>query len=82
MKVNAANFFKSAAKEPEQFYIIHYSSQSLYDADSEGHSPLTTPLICQTGPKTSAKIGCSCSMREKPCISGRSLASGIMGIRS
>ena len=43
---------------------------------------LTTPLICQTGPKTSAKIGCSCSMREKPCISGRSLASGIMGIRS
>ena len=43
---------------------------------------LTTPLIYQTGPKTSAKSGWSCSMREKHCISGRSLASGIMGIRS
>ena len=43
---------------------------------------LTTPLICQTGPKTSANSGCSCSMREKRCISGRSLASGIIGIRS
>ncbi len=43
---------------------------------------LTTPLICQTGPKTSANSGCSCSMREKRCISGRSLASGIVGIRS
>ena len=51
-------------------------------ASGVGMHPLTTPLICQTGPKTSAKIGCSCSMREKPCISGRSLASGIMGIRS
>ncbi len=43
---------------------------------------LTTPLICQTGPKTSANSGCSCSMREKRCISGRSLSSGIIGIRS
>ena len=40
------------------------------------------PLICQTGPKTSANSGCSCSMREKRCISGRSLVSGIVGIRS
>ena len=43
---------------------------------------LMTPLIYQTGPKTSAKSGWSCSMREKRCISGRSLPSGIMGIRS
>ena len=43
---------------------------------------LTTPLVYQTGPKTSAKSGCSCSMREKRSISGRSLASGIMGIKS
>ena len=43
---------------------------------------LMTPLIYQTGPKTSANSGCSCSMREKPCINGRSRASGIMGIRS
>ena len=43
---------------------------------------LMTPLICQTGPKTSANSGCSCSVREKRCISGRNLASGIVGIRS
>ena len=40
------------------------------------------PLICQIGPKTSANSGCSCSVREKRCISGRNLASGIVGIRS
>jgi hypothetical protein len=44
MKVNTANFFKSVAKEPDQFYIIHYSSLSLYDADSEGHSPRITSI--------------------------------------
>ena len=43
---------------------------------------LTTPLVYQTGPKTSAKSGWSCSMSEKRCISGRSRLSGIMGIRS
>jgi len=43
---------------------------------------LMTPLIYQIGPKTSANSGCSCSMWEKCCISGRSLASGIVGIRS
>jgi GxxExxY protein len=43
---------------------------------------LKTPLVYQTGPKTSAKSGCSCSMREKRSISGRSLPSGIMGIKS
>ena len=43
---------------------------------------LMTPRIFQIGPKTSAKSGCSCSMPEKRCISGRSLVSGIMGIRS
>jgi hypothetical protein len=44
MRVNAENFFKSVVKEPEQFYIIHYSSQSLYDDDSEGHSPRITSI--------------------------------------
>ena len=43
---------------------------------------LIIPLICQIGPKTSANSGCSCSVREKRCISGRNLASGIVGIRS
>ncbi|HET6238175.1 MAG TPA: hypothetical protein VFE41_24940 [Acetobacteraceae bacterium] len=44
MKVTVANFFKSVGKEPEQFYVIHYFSQSLYDADSEGHSPRITSI--------------------------------------
>ena len=44
MKVNPSNFFKSVAQEPDQFYVIHYSSQSLYDADSEGHSPRITSI--------------------------------------
>jgi hypothetical protein len=44
MKVTPTNFFKSVVKEPEQFYIIHYSSQSLYDVDSEGHSPRITSI--------------------------------------
>ena len=47
-----------------------------------GGAALMTPLICQTGPKTSANSGCSCRVREKRCISGRNLASGIVGIRS
>ena len=45
-------------------------------------SGLTTPLIYQIGPKTSAKSGWSCSICEKRCISGRSLVSGMVGIRS
>jgi hypothetical protein len=44
MKVTPINFFKGVVKEPEQFYIIHYSSQSLYDADSAGHSPRITSI--------------------------------------
>jgi GntR family transcriptional regulator/MocR family aminotransferase len=43
---------------------------------------LTTPLICQIGPKTSVNSGWSCSIWEKRCISGWSLVSGIAGIRS
>ncbi len=43
---------------------------------------LMTPLVYQIGPKTSAKSGWSCSMREKRCISGPSLVSGIVGISS
>jgi hypothetical protein len=47
-----------------------------------GGEVLMTPLKLQTGPKTSAKSGCCCSMREKRRTSGRSLVSGIVGIRS
>jgi hypothetical protein len=44
MKVTTSNFFRAVAKAPELFYIIHYSSQSLYDADSEGYSPRITSI--------------------------------------
>ena len=43
---------------------------------------LMNPLISHTGPKTSAKRGCCCSMREKRCISGPSQFSDMFGIRS
>ena len=54
------------------------------EVDYDAHSDLllTTPLIYQTAPKTSAKRGCSRSICEKRCISGCSLTSGIIGIRS
>ena len=40
------------------------------------------PSFYQTGPKTSANSGCSCSMREKRCISGPSHCSRMVGMRS
>jgi hypothetical protein len=43
---------------------------------------LKNPLIYQTGPKTSGKSGCSCSIWEKRCISGLSQASRMVGSRS
>src|SRR5277367_4673448 len=51
--------------------------------EGQGLGPLlTNPLIYQTGPKTSAKSGCCCSIWEKRCISGRSQSSRMVGIRS
>jgi hypothetical protein len=44
MKVNASNFFGNVVKAPERFFVIHYSSQSLYDADSQGLSPRITSI--------------------------------------
>jgi len=43
---------------------------------------IKNPLICQTGPKTSAKSGCSCSIWEKRWISGLSQSSRMVGRRS
>lgn len=43
----ASKFFKSAKKHPERFYIVHYSSQSLYDdgVDRDGLSPRITSIV-------------------------------------
>ena len=44
MSINdSASFLKSLKKHPENFYIIHYSCQSLYD-DNEGLSPRITSI--------------------------------------
>jgi hypothetical protein len=43
---------------------------------------LKNPLICQIGPKTSAKSGWSCSIWEKRCINGPSQSSRMVGSRS
>jgi hypothetical protein len=37
-------FLKDVAKHPERFYIVHYSSQSLYDEGVEGFSPRITSI--------------------------------------
>jgi hypothetical protein len=44
MKVSASNFFGNLVKASERFFVIHYSSQSLYDADSQGLSPRITSI--------------------------------------
>ena len=48
----------------------------------DAHQKLTIPSFYQTGPKKYLNTTSSCSMREKRCISGRYLASGIVGTRS
>ena len=45
MRVNAANFFGIVNENPDQFYIIHYSSQSLYDEETGGLSPRITSIV-------------------------------------
>lgn len=40
---SAADFIKAVKRSPENFYIIHYSCQSLYD-DNEGLSPRITSI--------------------------------------
>src|SRR5258706_12186829 len=43
----ARTFFKDANKHPDRFYIIHYSSQALYDEGVElgGLSPRITSIV-------------------------------------
>lgn len=43
--VDARNFFKSIKRHPDSFYIIHYSSQSLFDAEASALSPRITSVV-------------------------------------
>ena len=45
MAVESGNFFQSVEKHPDRFYIIHYSSQSLYDEGVDGLSPRITSIV-------------------------------------
>ena len=46
------NFFQEIGRHADRFYIIHYSSQSLFDAEAGGLSPRITSIVVrhyQTG---------------------------------
>jgi hypothetical protein len=43
--IDARSFFKSIRKNPAQYFIIHYSSEMLFDEDLEGHSPRITSIV-------------------------------------
>ena len=42
---NVTDFLANISKHPERFYIIHYSSQSLFDAEAGAHSPRITSIV-------------------------------------
>jgi len=42
---SSSNFFADVRKHPERVYIIHYSSQSLFDAEAGAHSPRITSIV-------------------------------------
>lgn len=39
-----SSFFKDVKKHPDRYYIVHYSSQSLYDDEVQGFSPRITSI--------------------------------------
>ncbi|WP_210201626.1 hypothetical protein [Bosea sp. CS1GBMeth4] len=43
--IEPSNFFKAVRTQPERFYIIHYSSQALYDEGIEAFSPRITSVV-------------------------------------
>lgn len=43
--VEVADFFRQIKRHPERFYIIHYSSQGLYDEGLDGMSPRITSIV-------------------------------------
>jgi hypothetical protein len=43
--VDARSFFKAIRKNPAQYFIIHYSSEMLFDENLEGHSPRITSIV-------------------------------------
>ncbi len=44
---SASTFIAEVNNKPDRFYIIHYSSQSLFDAEVGAHSPRITSIVVQ-----------------------------------
>lgn len=42
---SASAFFIDVKSKPDKFYVIHYSSQSLFDAEAGAHSPRITSIV-------------------------------------
>jgi hypothetical protein len=42
---NAEKFLRNVRRHPDRYYIIHYSSQSLFDAEAGAHSPRITSIV-------------------------------------
>lgn len=50
--VDARSFFKAIRSNPARYFLIHYSSEMLFDDNLEGHSPRITSIVImhyQTG---------------------------------
>ena len=45
MPIETHEFFRAVSRHPDKFYIIHYSSQSLYDEGIDGLSPRITSIV-------------------------------------
>lgn len=43
--VDAKSFFRAVRNNPAQYFIIHYSSEMLFDENLEGHSPRITSIV-------------------------------------
>jgi hypothetical protein len=47
LHMNANSFIKEIKKHPDRFYIIHYSSENLFDRTIQGITPrITSVVIC------------------------------------
>jgi hypothetical protein len=43
--IDANSFFKTIKKHPDRFYLIHYSSERLFDESTGGFSPRITSIV-------------------------------------
>lgn len=82
MRLTSRRFFDSLVKNPNQFFIIHYSSQSLYDPHSGRMLPRITSIAALyfgTGQTTSFPVHAQADpMHCRRCSSTPSFRAGQM----